>query len=236
MSSERKANIGRCTMSNILPVNGKSFPSDDQIDSEKKKIGNLLRRMRLETVKENGRKITIADVAESIEESQSTVNQAEKGKLTLYTYLKLMGFYRNQKHLAFTLLSASDEKNFIPENVLRKFANAECLTTTEFVRAVTLFPSQVFRINRRAYFELKRLGFATRVDMNMRGDKFYAADPITAKKSDETWELPVELAQKLVNENDQVEYSEMCQWACDTLREAIKQKPEYQQLVEAFQQ
>lgn len=217
-------------MTKIVNQSQLKAPSKTQVKSTKAKLGKMLKRLRAQTVRDDGRKLSVRDISEATGISASGISSAERGTVTIDNYIKLVGYYRGLNSFGIVDILESADVVFVPEPVLKKFANEEELLTREFLRAVTLFPEQAYKVTYAASKELLSLGFAVKsveVDYSMQ---FYACDVKQAKREDGEWEVPsVLLANPLASIDNKSE--SIMQWATDVLRQAMSEHPEYSKLL-----
>lgn len=205
-------------------------PTSGQIKSTKQKFGNMLKRLRAQTLRDDGRKLSVRDISEATGISASGISSAERGVVTMDNYIKLVGYYRGLKSFCIADFLMSPEVEFVPEGVLKKFANEEELTTREFLRTVTLFPQQPYRVTYAASKELLSLGFAVKAVEVEYAMQFFACDVKQAKLEEGEWEVPSTLLANPLASIDN-ESESIMQWATDVLRQAMSEHPEYSKLL-----
>lgn len=194
-------------------------------------MGRFIKRLRTQTIRDDGKKISMRDVAAAIDVSFPVVSNAEAGTLTLETFIKLVGYYRGINHFGISMLTETPEDAYVPIDILRKFANEEELLGAEFLRAITLFPQQVFRVSYKASLELSALGYATCFENKLSGPHYYATEFNTAQDDDERkWMMPKQMLVTPIEKLD-TKQQELMKWANDTLREAMSNHPEYKDLL-----
>lgn len=221
-------------MTVIVDIDKVKLPTPEKIERSKSRIGKLLMRMRKGTIRRDGRALSYRDVAEISDLSPMTVSNAEKGKFTVETFLKLFSIYRGKLDVvAFAdLLQADDMDNsFVPLDVLRAFAEGIDLSATEFLRIVTHFPDISLKVTYRAYIELASLGFATRFeDRKGKSTLYYATTVEYAKQSGEDWSMAGTLLATPFAQCDDKQ-QEFYSWAQQTLIKAMSEHPEYKAIL-----
>lgn len=217
-------------MTKIVNQSQLTTPTKGQVKATKVRLGKMLKRLRAQTVRDDGRKLSVRDIADATGISASGISSAERGVVTMDNYIKLVGYYRGLDSFGVADLLEGAEVEFVPEPVLKKFANEEELLTREFLRTVTLFPESAYRVTYKASVELLALGFAVKrveVDYAMQ---CYACDVKQAKKEEGEWEVPSVLLAMPLSSIDNKSESIM-QWATDVLRQAMSEHPEYSKLL-----
>lgn len=217
-------------MTKIVDQSSLKAPTKTQLKSTKTNLGKVLKRLRAQTVRDDGRKLSIRDISKATGISASGISSAERGVVTMDNYLKLVGYYRGLNSLAVTDILCAPDVEFVPEPVLKKFANDEELLTKEFLRAVTLFPESAYRVTYRASKELLALGFAIKTEEVDYSLRFYACDVKQAKREEGEWEVPSTLLANPLASVDNDSESIM-RWATDVLRKAMSEHPEYSKLL-----
>ncbi len=221
-------------MTKIVNQSKLKAPTEKQLSATKTRLGKMLKRLRTQTVRDDGRKLSVRDVSEATGVSASGISSAERGTVTMDNYIKLVGYYRSLNSFAIVDILEAPDAEYVPESVLKKFANEEELTTREFLRAITLFPESIFRVKFAASREILSLGFAVKeveVGADVNFYHFYAGDVSHAEKEKGKWKVPsVLLANPLASiDNDS---KSIMKWATKVLREAMAEHPEYSKLLE----
>jgi hypothetical protein len=205
-------------------------PTDEDVKRTKKRMGKLLRRMRTATIRSDGRKMALRDIADKVGVSAVTISAAEAGTLSLTTFVLLYGFYRGHTDMLEFVddLDSEVEGSYIPIDTLRAFADAVPLTTREFLHVVAHFPMQSYRVLYNAYKDLKSLGFALRCVIESKDATYYVAttEYAATRPEHENWVLPTELHQVAMTKAS-TQDREFTHWAQQVLIDAVQTRPEY---------
>ena len=173
-------------------------PSEEQITTEKKRLGRLLGRYRKGCITVSGQPFSTRAVSEATGLSPTSISAAERGTVSLNTLLTLMMYYGKTTGLKLSDLFEDMGESYVPVKVLRKYAESVDLTTKEFLSAVQHFPLETFKVSYRAYNELLSLGFATAYVEKKKGVIEYYATTSEKAESDETSGLNWNIASDLL--------------------------------------
>lgn len=212
-----------------VDINNMQPPTEEEISAARARLGRVLSRLRSSQVRTDGKRLAAKDIAKITGLSATTITNAERGRMSLDTLLCLWGFY--DKDLSrievFDLLDDEVSGNYVPFSILRKLSDKYWLKATEFLRTVSIFPEQEYRVTYKAYIEIASLGFATRAVIKEDANEYYAATvEYAALRDDLNWRLPKKLFNTAFSELDE-EDTEFVKWAQRTLMNAAKDNPKF---------
>lgn len=150
--------------------------SDKKIEAAKKKMGAALKAIRKSVIKENGRSISTSEVADRTGVSKATVAQAELGRMSLDTYMKLVGAYRGLEALdILELLAVEDDSKQLEESIFDRITTDMPLSPSQFANAIQVFQNKALRVSYKAFIDLHKEGYYTRVEITDDVPKYYAS-------------------------------------------------------------
>lgn len=155
-------------MSVNIDTNKPKVVKPELVEKRKLQLGKFLNRLRRQSKRMDGRRLTCADVAKNAGVSAQTVSNAEKGVLNLNTLIAVLAVYKADSVIdAFELFNDEEITNQVPPPILQKINESIPLSTVEFEEVITLYPDDEFEVSFRAYRDLKELGY----DLELRKTK-----------------------------------------------------------------